>query len=234
MELGAGIGLPSILAAKLGVCKRVFCTDYLASVLDLSQQNTSLNKVEGVVSTRQLDWQNIEENSLLFCAKNSESSQSSTQCTDDSHVSQRTKTSSALTRSGDSQNVISRGSSSSRSSKFVFTDDDQRTLSAADKIVLLASDIAYDDILTSAFVRSLHGMLTALAKSRRDVEVVITLEKRVNFELASLSAGSHAYDYLISQLSDAGLNFETQNLTNIPKCSRYERGADLVLMKVGL
>jgi predicted nicotinamide N-methyase len=61
LEIGCGLGLPAIVAGKLGAASTTV-TDYLPEALDFAQlnweKNLSLNNVEFAV----LDWRNIPEN----------------------------------------------------------------------------------------------------------------------------------------------------------------------------
>jgi len=52
LELGCGLGLPSIVAARMGA--RVTATDYCPEALDLLRVNAALNEVR--LETRLLDW----------------------------------------------------------------------------------------------------------------------------------------------------------------------------------
>ena len=53
LELGCGLGLPSIVAASVGA--NVTASDYIPEALDLLQQNAVLNSVD--IRTCRLDWQ---------------------------------------------------------------------------------------------------------------------------------------------------------------------------------
>lgn len=54
LELGCGLALPSIVAARLGA--RVTATDYFSEALDLLTINAALNGVS--LATREVDWRN--------------------------------------------------------------------------------------------------------------------------------------------------------------------------------
>ncbi|KAL6771905.1 hypothetical protein ACKKBG_A28230 [Auxenochlorella protothecoides x Auxenochlorella symbiontica] len=56
LELGAGMGLPALLAAKLG-CSSALLTDYEPLVLELAAENIRLNGVGDIAATHRLDWE---------------------------------------------------------------------------------------------------------------------------------------------------------------------------------
>jgi predicted nicotinamide N-methyase len=59
LEIGAGLGLPSIVAAKLGAA--VCVTDYLPEAVDFSRQNFQRNNLSNA-KFEVLDWRNPNEN----------------------------------------------------------------------------------------------------------------------------------------------------------------------------
>ena len=56
LELAAGLGLPSLVAAK--VAKEVFCTDYLPETIAVLEKSVAYNKIENI-SCKLLDWNEI-------------------------------------------------------------------------------------------------------------------------------------------------------------------------------
>ncbi|HEY1021809.1 MAG TPA: methyltransferase, partial [Flavisolibacter sp.] len=56
LELAAGLGLPSLLAARYA--STVCCSDYLPETLDVVRQSIALNGAANV-STRLLDWRRL-------------------------------------------------------------------------------------------------------------------------------------------------------------------------------
>lgn len=61
LEIGCGLGLPSLVAAKTGA-KHVLATDYLADSLNFVEQNASLNHIEaGQLQTKVMDWRKLDE-----------------------------------------------------------------------------------------------------------------------------------------------------------------------------
>jgi predicted nicotinamide N-methyase len=60
LELGCGLGLPAILAGKLGA-KSVCLTDYLPDALQFAAYNWQLNLPEKQADYLQLDWREIPE-----------------------------------------------------------------------------------------------------------------------------------------------------------------------------
>ena len=65
LELGSGLGLPGLLAAKLGA-QSVILTDCLPRVLENLQRTVKLNELASVASAHMLDW--VAENGLGFNA----------------------------------------------------------------------------------------------------------------------------------------------------------------------
>jgi hypothetical protein len=59
IELGAGVGVVSMLAAKLGA-RTVVCTDYDPVVLSLASHNSELNQVKHRCVFEQYDWDSTE------------------------------------------------------------------------------------------------------------------------------------------------------------------------------
>jgi len=61
LELGAGLGLPGVVAGMKGA--DVLQTDYIAEALEIARENACLNKVNGGVRTAVADWRcfNITE-----------------------------------------------------------------------------------------------------------------------------------------------------------------------------
>ncbi len=59
LEIAAGLGLPSILAAHYG--NKVVCSDYVADPLSYVQQSAKINQCTNV-STALIDWNNIPDN----------------------------------------------------------------------------------------------------------------------------------------------------------------------------
>lgn len=60
IELGAGVGLPGLLAAKLGA-KQAVLTDYEPSVVAFSGNNASLNNITDNCSAITLDWTQLDD-----------------------------------------------------------------------------------------------------------------------------------------------------------------------------
>jgi len=56
LELGCGVGLVGIAAAKLFEQARVVCTDHNAAVLARCRANAALNSCDGSVACHRLDW----------------------------------------------------------------------------------------------------------------------------------------------------------------------------------
>ena len=56
LELAAGLGLPSLVAAKMA--KEVFCTDYLPETIDVLEKSVAYNELENI-SCGLLDWNAI-------------------------------------------------------------------------------------------------------------------------------------------------------------------------------
>jgi predicted nicotinamide N-methyase len=61
LEIGCGLGLPAILAGKLGA-KETIVTDYLPEALDFAQLNWERNLPIDSAQFDVLDWRNIPEN----------------------------------------------------------------------------------------------------------------------------------------------------------------------------
>lgn len=64
LEIGAGVGLPGIAAAKCGAASYVSVTDR-ADLLALAQQNVELNGVGDVVKVQELDWFDVAGSDVL-------------------------------------------------------------------------------------------------------------------------------------------------------------------------
>ena len=61
LEIGCGLGLPSLVSAKLGA-SRVIASDYLPDSLDFVQKNAQLNGLhQRVLLARQVDWRMLDE-----------------------------------------------------------------------------------------------------------------------------------------------------------------------------
>jgi predicted nicotinamide N-methyase len=59
LELAAGLGLPSLLAAAYA--KEVHCSDYIQEAVDIAQQSISYNKLTNIHCSL-LDWNHLPEN----------------------------------------------------------------------------------------------------------------------------------------------------------------------------
>ena len=73
VELGAGLGLPSLLVASSGMVEEggsVLCTDWDDAVLQLLRENARRNRVQDVVDVSRLEWgerQMLEPDLVLAC-----------------------------------------------------------------------------------------------------------------------------------------------------------------------
>ena len=64
LEIGAGVGLPGIAAAKCGAARYVSITDR-DDLLALAQQNVDINGVGDVVKVQELDWFAVESSEVV-------------------------------------------------------------------------------------------------------------------------------------------------------------------------
>lgn len=65
IEIGCGLGLPSLVAAKLGA-KEVIASDYFADSLQFVQKNAELNLIsQKILQTASIDWRELDSSPLL-------------------------------------------------------------------------------------------------------------------------------------------------------------------------
>ncbi|KAI8805954.1 hypothetical protein BJ742DRAFT_855597, partial [Cladochytrium replicatum] len=220
LELGAGLGFVSILAAKTH-SNVVFATDILVEttaalhdesssplpptcVLDLLSKNIARNQQTDRVFPRICDF--FDDDCLLFCPSISDlpEPQSST-------------------------------------STFAWKNEDIETIRSAKKLVILAADIIYDAKVTYAFVARLPALLENL---NEHAVMYLALEKRINFTMEERAEVAPAYDYLLEtvrafQMADWGreedvldLKLKRLEVGDLPQWFDYERGKYLELFEI--
>jgi predicted nicotinamide N-methyase len=161
LELGAGVGLASILAARLA--QRVVLTDADEGVLQLANSNVRDNAVQDRVSVRRLDWLQLFDTQLCRCSDaevlsllNSTSSSSSSNAAKPGPVLQPPDAD------------IAGGSKLSGMEQlkgYSWVPGDLQQLSAVD--IWLAADVVYNETLTDAFMRTAHQLMAWQQQQRQ-------------------------------------------------------------------
>ncbi|TPX31984.1 hypothetical protein SmJEL517_g04817 [Synchytrium microbalum] len=132
---------------------------------------------------------------------------------------------------------IETDSVSTESSDYKWTPIDLTDVAENCKLII-AADIIYDDSLTFQFVCRLPDLLV------NGRQLILALEKRVNFTLEDMEARAHARDFLRHTLQAlnadreeeklAVVGFEVVDLETIPQVFEYERSQDLELYRFWL
>jgi hypothetical protein len=96
--------------------------------------------------------------------------------------------------------------------------------------VVLAADVIYDCAATEALVTLLSALLPRLPAG---AEALVSLERRVNFHLASLRPKATAAEHFVALLrASRALKAERIDVTGLPVCFEYERVPELELWRV--
>lgn len=99
--------------------------------------------------------------------------------------------------------------------------------------VIMAADVCYDDHLTEALFRTVSRLCSRFGHL---CDVLVSIEKRVNFSLRHLDVACEAYDHFrrcVSQLQAEQGSFSVQRLhTDFPQALQYERVQQLELWKI--
>jgi predicted nicotinamide N-methyase len=159
LELGAGVGLASILAARFA--QHVLLTDADAGVLDLAAANVRENGVQERVCVRRLDWLQLFDTQLGHCSNAEvllllDSSSSLIQAHTRLAVCPAdTADKAAGTHVQEEQQQLN---GSSNRSSYAWLPADLQQLCAVD--IWLAADVVYNETLTDAFMRTAHQLMT--------------------------------------------------------------------------
>jgi predicted nicotinamide N-methyase len=103
-------------------------------------------------------------------------------------------------------------------------------LAVAQTTLVLAADVIYDCAATEALVTLLSALLPRLPAR---AEALVSLERRVNFHLASLRPKAMAAEHFVALLrASKALKAEKMDLTEVPVCFEYERVPELEVWRV--
>ncbi|CAF3793493.1 unnamed protein product [Rotaria sp. Silwood1] len=103
--------------------------------------------------------------------------------------------------------------------------------------IIFAADVIYDDDLTDA----LFNVFTKLFQDKLNLHsIYITIEKRINFYLDTLSVQCPAYEYFLEKLNQFKINFPlliieeiNTDLKSIKQCTKiYKRTKELLLWHI--
>ena len=83
--------------------------------------------------------------------------------------------------------------------EFVFSSSQKELLSKSD--VILACDTIYDSAGVGQFVYCVNKLISETLSAKK-IKLYLSLEKRINFSLSTLSAGSEPYDELFARLEE--------------------------------
>ena len=83
--------------------------------------------------------------------------------------------------------------------EFMFSSSQRELLSKSD--VILACDTIYDSAGVGEFVCCINKLISETLCAKK-IKLYLSLEKRINFSLSSLSAGSEPYDELFTRLEE--------------------------------
>ena len=220
LDLGAGCGLTSIVAALAGA-RAVFCTDAHCPSLANAQHNAEANGVSRALRVRRLDWSGGDRphhREALLAAVRGEARAArrvadadGADCTDGGDDSDA-----AAPRSLDGAPA------------FGWAADDGALLSRCG--VVLAADCVYDDRATSALVRTLAALLPLL---RPQAVCLLALERRINFCLEGMAPRAPAAEHLEAELG-AQPHLQTARIPvgSVAQRFEYERESRLELLRV--
>jgi predicted nicotinamide N-methyase len=159
LELGAGVGLASILAARFA--QRVLLTDADVDVLQLAASNARVNGVQDRVSVRRLDWLQLFDTQLCRCTEaevllllNSISTSSSAAESFATHQPPGADTAEGSNCCG-----------TERLNGYSWVPSDLQQLFAVD--IWLAADVVYNETLTDAFMRTAHQLMAWQQQQRQ-------------------------------------------------------------------
>ncbi|XP_073246498.1 methyltransferase-like protein 22 [Porites lutea] len=113
---------------------------------------------------------------------------------------------------------------------FCWTKEDQEVLKNV--TVVVAADVIYDDSLTDAFI----GTFLRLMEANKQITLLLTIERRLNFTLEELAVTSPAYNYFLSRIKE--LETKEQRLStrkldiDFPNYLQYERVKELELWEI--
>ncbi|XP_026973247.1 methyltransferase-like protein 22 isoform X4 [Sagmatias obliquidens] len=225
LELGAGTGLASILAATMA--QTVYCTDVGADLLAMCQRNIALNSHltaagGGVIKVKELDWlkDDLCTGTFLFPVR----CQLLSVCL------------------GESWWPAEKGLNPRCPSPFTdpevpfsWSEEDISDLYGHTTIVL-AAEVFYDDDLTDALFKTLSRLAHRLKNAST---AILSVEKRLNFTLRHLEVTCEAYDHFrsclrrLEGLTGGRLRFAVEPVdVSFPQLLVYERIQQLELWKV--
>jgi predicted nicotinamide N-methyase len=183
LELGAGVGLASIMAAHFA--QRVLLTDADDGVLQLAARNVSANGVQDRVSVRGLNWLQLFDTQLCRCSDAEVLSLLNNGSTSSNNVRSlavlqptSTDTAGGLECGGTVQ--LSSSSSSS------WVPGDLQQLCAVD--MWLAADVVYNETLTDAFMRTAHQLMAWQQQQQRQQQQQAHQGQACSFRIAPCGA----------------------------------------------